>query len=113
MGNLLDSAIKMQGSTAGGTATINIVNYDGMDVSWYKNGVFQAGVLTTLTATINAGDTFYITGFDDSPAPAGVSIYYYLNTVFVNQYFGNPSVTTPTFTAVGGNTYKFDCYQGA
>lgn len=112
MGRLLSSAIKMQGGAVG-TATINIVNYDIMSIAWYKNGVYQANVSTTLTATINAGDTFYIIGFDDSIPSAGVSVYYSLNTVFVNQYFGNPSVTTPTFTAVGGNTYTFDCYQGA
>jgi len=108
MGHLLSSAIKMQGAAAT-TATINITNFDGTTVTWYKNGVSQGTVAVSLTTTVNAGDTFYVTNNDTF----GATINYYLNAVFVTSYFGAPTATTATFTAGAGNTYRFDCFAGA
>lgn len=109
MGHLLSMGIKMQGSAAATTATIQITNFDGTTVTWYKNGVSQGSVPTSVTATLNAGDTFYVTNND----AFGASINYSLNGVFVTSYFNVPTATTATFTASAGNTYKFDCFSGA
>lgn len=95
--------------SAATTATIQIVNYDGTTVTWYKNGVSQGSVPTSLTTTFPAGTTFYVTNND----AFGASIYYYLNGAFITQYFGSPTATTATFTAVAGNTYRFECTAGA
>lgn len=107
MGHLLSSAIKMQGAAA--APTINIRNFDGTTVTWTKNGVSQGSVAIAVTVTLTVGDTFSVTNSD----AFGASIYYYLNGAFVTQYFNTPSVTTPTFTAVAGNAYRFDCFAGA
>ena len=109
MGKLLSSAIKMQGAGAPTTATININNVDGVTVTWTKNGISQGSVAIAVTATLNVGDTFSVTSSDIF----GSSVFYYLNGAFVTSYFGSPSVTTPTLTAIGGNTYRYDCFGGA
>jgi hypothetical protein len=109
MGHLLSSAIKMQGAGVPTTATININNVDGVTVTWTKNGISQGSVAVTVTETLNVGDTFSVTSSD----VFGSNVAYYLNGTFTTNYFGNPSVTTPTLTAIGGNTYRYDCFGGA
>lgn len=108
MGHLLSMAIKMSAVTAT-TATINIRNFDGTTVTWYKNGVSQGTVAIELTTTLNAGDTFYVT----NTFTFGASIGYYVNGVNTANYFNTPTATTATFTAVAGNLYRFDCSSGA
>lgn len=113
MGNLLSSAIKMQGASAPATATLQINNLDAAlsNCAWEKNGVTQASIPnnTTFDTTLNAGDTFYVYA---SQIFLGATIEYYLNGTFVTSYSADPIATTPTFTAVGGNAYRFDCYSG-
>lgn len=99
----------MQGG-APATATLSILNEGvGGSVSWFKNGVNQGSVAVSITTTINAGDTFYVRAQD---IDFGASIDYTLNGSYVTTYSGSRTAITPTFTAVGGNTYFFNCYPG-
>ena len=98
----------MQGAAAAPTIEIN--NLGGLtSCSWFKNGVNQGNVTTSLTATLADGDTFYVLASQFF----GATIDYYLNGAYVTSYFDSPVAETPTFTAAAGNAYKFDCYGGA
>ena len=108
MGNLLSSAIKMQGS-APATATLILQLVDATSMNWTKNGVSQGSITGTQTFTLNAGDTFFVT----STMAMGSSLNYLLNGSFVTSYFGIPTATSATFTASAGNTYRFEGYSGA
>jgi hypothetical protein len=108
MGHLLSSAIKMQGAAAT-TATLILQLVDATSMNWTKNGVSQGSISGTQTFTLNAGDTFFVT----STFVFGTTLYYYLNAAFVTSYFGSPTATSATFTAVAGNTYRFEGYSGA
>lgn len=108
MGRLLSSALKMQNG-APATATLILQLVDATSMNWTKNGVSQGSITGTQTFTLNAGDTFFAT----ATTTGGSSINYFLNGSFVTSYFGNPTATTATLTAVGGNTYKFEAYAGA
>ena len=107
MGHLLSAGIKMQGG-APATATLQINNYDGVTVNWYKNGVNQGSVSGTLNTTLNNGDTFYLSASNI----LGVSVYYFVNGSFTDSYF-DTIVVTSTYTAIGGNSYQLDVYLGA
>lgn len=107
MGNLLSSAIKMQNGVAA-TATLVLQNIDATSMSWTKNSVSQGSITGTQTFTLNAGDTFFVTATFSS----GVSINYLLNGTLITIYSGIPTATSATFTAVGGNTYRFEGYSG-
>ena len=112
MGHLLSSAIKMQG-TVPTTATINISNDGDLNTcGWYKNGVSQGTVpdLTSVSATLNAGDTFYVYA---SNVFFGATIDYILNGAYNSTFTGDPIAQTSTFTAAANNTYTFSCYGGA
>jgi hypothetical protein len=87
--------------------TIIIRNLDADNIAWYKNGVLQNTFTDNIdhTFTINAGDTFFAQG---TRTPTGAFLYYLVNGVLVADYFGNPTATSATFTAVGGNTYRFE-----
>jgi hypothetical protein len=108
MGKLLSSAIKMQGGGAVATASLTLQLVNAIEMSWTKNGVFQGYISGTQNFTLNAGDTFFASAFDD----AGVTIDYYLNGTYITSYSAGSLVNTPTFTAVAGNTYGFYAYSG-
>jgi hypothetical protein len=107
MGRLLSSAIKMQGGGAT-TATIILQNVNAMGMGWFKNGFYEGAIIGTQTFTLNAGDTFYVGAYDDF----GATINYFLNGTFIASYSEPYEATTPTFTAVAGNTYAFYAYSG-
>lgn len=77
----------------------------------YVNGVFYADItnMASFSYTFASGTTFYFTG----SGPFGCTYDYTLNGAFQTSYYGNPNVTTPTFTGVGGNTYYFQTYGSA
>jgi hypothetical protein len=108
MGHLLSMAIKMQ-SAGATTATIVLQLIDATSMNWTKNGVSQGSITGTQTFTLNAGDTFFVTSTDSF----GSSLEYRLNGSFITAYFGVPTATSATFTAVSGNTYNFQGYSGA
>lgn len=108
MGNLLSSAIKMQNGAVA-TATIILQLVDADSLTWTKNGVSQGSITGTQTFSLNAGDTFFAT----STGAFGTSLAYFLNGTLIASYFGSPSVSSPTLTAVAGNTYRFEAYSGA
>jgi hypothetical protein len=89
--------------------TIIIRNVGCDDITWYKNGVLQNIFTDRIdhTFTINAGDTFFVQA---TRIPTSAFIDYSLNGSFVTTYADYPSftTTTPTFTAVGRNIYRFD-----
>lgn len=109
MGNLLSSAIKMQNGGGVTTATITLQLWDADSLTWTKNGVNQGLITGTQSFTLNAGDTFFAT----STGAFGTSLNYSVNGVNIANYFGTPSVSSATFTAIAGNTYKFDAFSGA
>ena len=108
MGHLLSMGIKMQKAGVT-TATIVLQLVDATSMNWTKNGVSQGAITGTQTFTLNAGDTFFATSTDTF----GSSLNYLLNGSFVTSYFGTPTATSATFTAVAGNTYRFEGYSGA
>jgi hypothetical protein len=108
MGHLLSSAIKMQGGGVT-TATLVLQLVDADSMNWTKNGVSQGAITGTQTFTLNAGDTFFVT----STSTFGSSLNYLLNGTLITSYFGVPTATSATFTAVAGNTYRFEGYGGA
>ena len=108
MGHLLSAGIKMQSSVT--TATLEINNLGGLtNCSWVKNGVNQGSVTTSLTTTLNSGDTFSVAATNVS---TGATIDYFLNGSYVTSYTDPAIATTPTITAAAGDAYKFDCYGG-
>jgi len=90
-------------------ATIILRNDFCENITWYKNGVLQNIFTDNIdhTFTINAGDTFFVQA---TRTPTGAFIEYSLNGSLVTTYADYPSftTTTPTFTAVGRDTYRFD-----
>jgi hypothetical protein len=108
MGHLLSSAIKMQGS-APTTATLILQLASGNGMGWFKNGFYEGAITGTQTFTLNAGDTFYVGAYDFD---FGITIDYLLNGTYVTSYSDPSEVTTPTFTAVAGNTYRFNANSG-
>ena len=89
-------------------ATIILRNLDSDNIAWYKNGVLQNTFTDRIdhTFTINAGDTFFVQA---TRVPGGGFIEYFLNGSFVISYEDPAATTTtPTFTAVGGNIYRFN-----
>jgi hypothetical protein len=118
MGHLLSSAIKMQGG-APATATLKYDlatnGYSGTCIV-YKNGlVLQTMTSDTsvVTATINAGDTFYVT--IQQPTGNGCSIDYLLNGTYITGWFtlGTGVLSSSTYTASAGNEYRFYNNLGA
>jgi hypothetical protein len=109
MGKLLHRSILMQNGGGATTATLILQLVDADNMIWVKNDVFQGSISGTQTFTLNAGDTFYVSagGF------FGCTIIYRLNGSFITSYFGDPDATSATFTAVAGNTYRFEAYGGA
>jgi len=78
------------------------------NITWYKNGVLQNIFTDNIDHifTINAGDTFFVRA---TRVPAGGFIEYFLNGSFVISYEDpGATTTTPTFTAVGENIYRFN-----
>jgi hypothetical protein len=102
-----DGILQQGGAPA--TATLILQLVDATSMNWTKNGVSQGSITGTQTFTLNAGDTFLVTSTDTF----GSSLNYLLNGSFVTSYFGNPTATSPTLTAAGGNTYRFEGYSGA
>ena len=85
-----------------------IIRNDACDnITWYKNGVLQNIFTDNIdhTFTINAGDTFFAQA---TRTPTGAFVRYSVNSIQIDEYYGNPTATSPTFTAVGGNIYRFD-----
>jgi len=107
MGELLNMAIQGSKATAT-TATLILQKVDATTMSWTKNGVSQGTITGTQTFTLNNGDTFIIT----CTTVGGTSLYYLLNGTLITIYTGTPTATSPTFTTVGGNTYRFEAYAG-
>jgi hypothetical protein len=92
--------------------TIIIRNFDADNIAWYKNGVLQNIFTDNIdhTFTINAGDTFFARG---TRTPGGAYLDYYVNGSLVQHYYADPTATSATFTAVVGNTYRFEAsYPG-
>jgi hypothetical protein len=87
--------------------TIIIRNLDADNIAWYKNGVLQNTFSDRIdhTFTINAGDTFFAQG---TRTPTGAFLRYTVNGTQIDEYYGNPTATSPTFTAIVGNIYRFD-----
>jgi hypothetical protein len=110
MGQLLNSAIKMQGSVAALPPTIEINNLGGVFVTWAKNGIGQGSVITTITATLVNGDTVIVSA--SNPFDEGATIDYYLNTTYIASYSDISLAQTPSITCSSGNAYKFDCFAG-
>jgi hypothetical protein len=112
MGNLLSSAIKMQGS-APSTATLKyqlITSGFAGTFQIYINGLLYQTMTTDtalVTLTLAAGDTFYanIVSF------AGTAVDYFVNGSFVTTYFD--TTPTPTITSSAGTTYEYTGYFGA
>lgn len=108
MGNLLSSAIKMQGSAAASPKLqYSVTGYGGGSILVKRNGATIA-TLTAETAvtevSITAGDTIQMT--TSGTGPISTFIYYYINGVFQTSYSGvNPS--TPVITSSGSNVYLF------
>jgi hypothetical protein len=98
----------MQGSVPT-TATLILSLVSGTGMGWFKNGSYQGPIIGTQTFTLNAGDTFYVGAFDFD---FGITIDYFLNATYITSYSDPSEVTTPTFTAVGGNTYQFNANSG-
>jgi hypothetical protein len=90
--------------------TIILRNLDADDITWYKNGVLQNVFTDDIdhTFTINVGDTFFVQA---TRSTTGAFIDYSLNGSFVTTYTDpSDTTTTPTFTAVASNTYKFEAF---
>ena len=113
MGNLLSSAIKMQGngSVASPTLTVNFTEYyAGGVVDVYKNGSYYGSPTSgvPLNVPIVAGNTFYLVLI---PAFDGIESYsYYVNATLTTSgfVFGPSSLTTATITASGTNAYVYN-----
>lgn len=108
MGKLLSNGIKMQNGGAT-TATLILQLVSGGGMGWFKNGSYQGAITGTQTFTLNAGDTFYVGAYDFD---FGITIDYLLNGTYVTSYSDPSEATTPTFTAVAGNTYRFNANSG-
>ena len=113
MGNLLSSAIKMQGGAAAPQLEYESIDMSGGTVLVKRNGTTIA-TLTTDTAlttvTLNDGDTIQMT-YSIGSTPFATFIYYYLNGSLTNTYSGSTTITGAVLTASAGNIYKFS-YQG-
>jgi hypothetical protein len=121
MGHLLSSAIKMQGG-APSTATLEYELFtNGITIGTfnvYKNGSLLQSMTTDtslVTATLNAGDTFYATLQNSTSMQEGGTIDYFVNGSYVTSYsiFTTATLTTPTVTSSGGTTYKYTANFGA
>jgi hypothetical protein len=120
MGHLLSSAIKMQGAAAAPTLSYELFT-NGVTIGTfniYKNGSLYQTLTTDtslITITLTAGDTFYATLQNSTPLQQGGTIDYFLNNSYVTSYslFTSATLTTPTVTSVGGNTYKYTANFGA
>jgi len=114
MGNLLSSAIKMQGAAAAPTLSYEVLNYIQGTINVKKNGT-NIATLTSDTAlttvTLTAGDTIQMT-LTGGNALLSSFIYYYINGSLTNTYSGNTTITGGTLTSADGNTYNFT-YDGA
>lgn len=110
MGNLLSSAIKMQGAAAANpTLVINFTDFaggGGCDV--YKNGSFFDTAISgiPLTVLIVAGDTFYLE--ISAPFTGFCTATYYINAVSQGSQTTFSSLITTTRTASGTNAYSYD-----
>jgi hypothetical protein len=86
--------------------------------SIYKNGTLYQTLTTDtslITITLVAGDTFFATLQNSTTFQEGGTIDYFLNNSYVTSYsiFSTATLTTPTVTSVGGNTYKYTANFGA
>jgi hypothetical protein len=112
MGSLLSSAIKMQGSTAAATATLNLyselIGTIPSRSRWYKNGVLVGTFTGSSVATLNAGDTFYITAND---AISGLSWYIAKNSGY-QEGGSDYSFVSATYTALAGDVFDVIIYIG-
>jgi len=117
MGNLLSSAIKMQGASAPATATLQYelfaTGFSGTFTIYINGNVYQTMTTDTslVNVTINAGDTFYAT----ITCSNGATIDYFLNGTYSTSFYysgsGAPTAST-TLTAVATNTYKYQGWFG-
>ena len=110
MGNLLSSAIKMQGgSVANPTLTITwneLGTAGATDV--YKNGFYFGSPTPSVPfdVPIVAGDTFYVMVSSEFMGTASYN-YYVNGSIIASDFIINGAVVSATYTAIGTNAYSF------
>ena len=112
MGNLLSSAIKMQGGVvANPTLVIDYIDYSvepGPSVAVYKNGLLFGFVTSgvQLSVPIVAGNTFYLQ--ITAPMFGFINADYFFNLAYQTTFSTNTTTNTTTITASGLNAYYYN-----